>query len=410
MPRDGTERFEILKTAVLSALSARSVGAVTGLLGAITDAHSLTPTERERLESAYGGIGTFLKEDPRFKDATVRVHVQGSMLIGTTTRPEGRSEMDVDLVLLLVRGLDRHVACTTLLDALYASLADYAERHELAAKRKCRCVQLKYTGRMHADVAPVVEDPRLGLYGQHHGLVPDRELTKYHGTNPHGYGLWFEDAAARAPMFTLRRELETMAKAEVTPLPPLAVFDRLLSRVIQLLKIHRNIMFRENPDLAPTSTFITTLGAKAYIEACGQTFPSPLELVFYVWSEMLRFIEVQYTPAGQEWIVLNPTAVEDNLACRMNSPERQAAFLRWHERFGLDLLSLVELYGDARPGIDELAKSVTKSFGERAGKGVTSAIRATVDNQRTGGRVIIGTVATAPVALHSAPHRFFGRR
>jgi len=409
MPRDGVEGFATTKAAVLSALPTRSVGAVTGLLAAITDAHSLSPSERERLVSAYGSIGSFLKEDPQFQDVAVRVHVQGSMLIGTTTRPEGKSEMDVDLVLLLIRGLEHRVPCTTLLNALYASLEIYAKRHDLAATRKCRCVQLQYTGQMHADVTPVIWSPRPHLHGQHHGLVPDRELTAYNGTNPEGYGFWFADAASRVPSFSLRRELETMAKAELSPLPPLAVFDRLLSRIIQAFKIHRNIMFRNEPALAPTSTFITTLGTKAYIAACSQSFSSPLDLIFHIWSEMPRWIEVEYTHAGPEWIVLNPTAPEDNLAHRMNSAERQAAFRKWHERFGGDLLRLLELHLGAPPQLDDLTKSVTKSFGERASRGVTNGIRAAVDSQRSRSIVILPGAAAAPLILESTPHRFFGR-
>lgn len=413
MPLDALKPFESVKAAVLGALSTPSVGALTGLLAAITDAHCLTTTERQRLESAYKGIGEFLSEDERFKDVAIRVDVQGSMLIGTTTRPEGKAEVDVDLVLLLVQGLENHVACTRLLNATYASLEVYAEIHGLKAHRKCRCVQLQYADQMHADVTPVVRNPRnFGLYGAHHGLVPDRDLSKYNGTNPEGYGLWFGDAASKVPAFYLRRELEVLAKAEVSPLPPVAVFDRLLSRIIQLYKIHRNIMFRDEPGVAPTSTFITTIATRAYIAALGEEFASPLDLVFRVWNDMLRFVEVRYSQSmGEHWVVLNPAAEEDNLAERMNTRDRQAAFRAWHERFGLDLLSLAELYSGRGPGVDEVAKSVTKSFGEKSGRGVATGIRAFTDAQRMRKTVIVPTrsMAAAPLILNSPSHRFFGR-
>lgn len=410
MPFDSVQPVHAAKSSVLDRLSVESVGAIAGVLAAITDAHSLTTTERERLESAYKGIGAFLSEDPVFKDVMVRVHVQGSMLIGTTTRPEGDAEMDVDLVMLLLQGLERHVSCINLLNAAQKSLELYAERHDLKAKRKCRCIQMQYAGQMHADVTPVVQNPlAFTLYGRHHGLVADRDLSRYHGTNPEGYGLWFSEAAARAPSFLLRRELEVLAKAEVTPLPPLAVFDRLLSRIIQLLKIHRNIMFRDNPGAAPTSTFITTITTKAYIAALDQQFASPLDLVFHVWSDMLRHIGGY--DMGKQWTVPNPAAEEDDLAERMNTAERRAAFTWWHQRFGYDLVALAEVQGRRGAGTAELAKSVTKSFGERSGTRVANGILAAINAQRAQSKVVLPTasVASTPLILNSQPHRFFGR-
>ena len=43
-------------------------------------------------------IGDFLSEHPFFGGLTVEVHPQGSMALGTTTKPEGKAEFDVDLV------------------------------------------------------------------------------------------------------------------------------------------------------------------------------------------------------------------------------------------------------------------------------------------------------------------------
>jgi hypothetical protein len=118
---------------------------------------------------------------------------------------------------------------------------------------------------MHADVAPVVHHPRhFGLHGETYGLIPDRDLERYVGTNPKGYGRWFESLAALMPAFTQRDALVELAKADVVPLPSHAVFDRLLSRIVQLFKIHRNNFFVKHNDLCPPSIFVTTLVAHAY--------------------------------------------------------------------------------------------------------------------------------------------------
>ena len=120
------------RAAQLAGLSTEAFAAAAGALVAITDAHLLTASQRERLESAYRAIGSRMAEHPKLGDVTVEVHPQGSMLIGTTTRPEGKAEMDVDLVLLLTSGLHNHLACAHLLDAVHEALSEHAQRKRSA--------------------------------------------------------------------------------------------------------------------------------------------------------------------------------------------------------------------------------------------------------------------------------------
>ena len=47
----------------LPLLSTSAVATATGVVAAITNAHALTKTERERLESAYKAIAEHLAED-----------------------------------------------------------------------------------------------------------------------------------------------------------------------------------------------------------------------------------------------------------------------------------------------------------------------------------------------------------
>lgn len=400
-------------------LSPQAVAAAAGALVAITDAHSLTQTQHERLESAYGAIASHMAEHHQFRHLTIEVHPQGSMLIGTITRPEGRAEFDVDLVLSLVEGLHNRVDCDALLDAAYRALHEHAECHDLKIARKRRCIQLQYVNEMHADVTPVIHHPRpFGLYGDTFGLVPDRDLERYLGTNPKGYGRWFDASAVIMPVFRLRRELEVTAKADVVPLPSLAVFDRLLSRIVQLFKIHRNVFFAEDLDLCPPSVFITTLIVQAYRDATGLVFTSPLDLLLNIWRDMPRYIRRQSSGLGREvWIVDNPTAPGDNLADRMNStPERQRAFAIWHAQFHEDLLDLIA-QADSKDGIDALSKRVSSVYGSIAGRAINAAALAATQTQRAARQVSVPTrtsmassLATASaIKLSSQPHRFFGR-
>lgn len=402
----------------LPLLSTSAVATATGVLAAITNAHALTKTERERLENAYKAIAEHLAEHDDFKHVTIEVHPQGSMLLGTTTRPEGKIEIDIDLVVLLVQRLHEQVECSTLLSALFDAIKEHTVRYELGIKLKRRCVQIEYAGAMHADATPVVHCPHEhDRYGATYAVVPDRDLSRYLGTNPKGYGLWFSGAATLMPTFTMYRSMaELAAKADVMPLPSLEVFDRLLSRIVQLFKIHRNICFADS-DFCPPSIFITTLIVHAYRRALQHTFASPLDLILAIWQDIPAYIDRQPLGNGREkWVLNNPTATGDNLADRMNQGNRQQQFNAWHVRFREDFLELIA-QANSQQGVDVLSARIKKSYGEKSAKGIATAVTQMAERQRTAQRIIIPTttasgagIAAAPsVGMASQTHRFFGR-
>ncbi len=403
----------------LPLLSTPAVAAASGVLAAITNAHALTETERERLESAYKTIADHLAEHDEFKDVTLEVHPQGSMRLGTTTRPEGKIEIDVDLVVLLIKGLHNRVSCSTLLSVLFDAMKEHADRHELGIKLKRRCVQIEYVGAMHADATPVVHCPHAhDRYGPTYAVVPDRDLSRYLGTNPKGYAQWFSEAAAHMPTFTLYRAMaELTAKADIIPLPSLEVFDRLLARIVQLFKIHRNICFANNTDFCPPSIFITTLIVHAYRRALPHTYASPLDLILAIWQDMPRYIQRDPLPNGREkWTLDNPTAHGDNLADRLNEGDRQQQFIAWHVRFRDDLLELI-VQANSEQGVTALTTRIKKSYGEKSARGLATAMRESADRQRMAQRIIIpgaiasaaGAAAAPSIGIASQTHRFFGR-
>ena len=398
-------------------LSTPAVAAATGVLAAITNAHALTDTDRGRLESAYKAIADHLANHDEFKHLTLQVHPQGSTLLGTTTRPEGKIEIDIDLVVLLVQGLHNRVNCSTLLSALFDAVKEHADRHGLKANLKRRCVQIEYAGAMHADATPVVHCPHSGDgYGATYALVPDRDLSRYLGTNPKGYAKWFSDTAARMPTFTLYRAMtEFAAKADIIPLPSVEVFDRLLSRIVQLFKIHRNIYFANNGDFCPPSIFLTTLIVYAYQRALPNTYASPLDLILAIWEDMPRYIQRERLPDGREkWTLDNPTAHGDNLADRMNHGNRQQQFNAWHVRFRNDLLELIA-EANSQQGADVLTARLKKSYGENSARGLAASMMQSADRQRRAQRIVIpGSLASAAgaapsISIASQTHRFFGR-
>lgn len=74
---------------------------VTGFLEQICQALELTQTQFQTAQDRYGAVGRWLDDpfDPILNRATI--YPQGSLALGTTVRPLGRDDYDLDLVCLV---------------------------------------------------------------------------------------------------------------------------------------------------------------------------------------------------------------------------------------------------------------------------------------------------------------------
>ena len=160
------------------------------------------------------------------------------------------------------------------------------------------------------------------------------------------------------------------------------------SRYVQLLKIHRNILFAEHPDLAPTSTFLTTQAALAYADLVkpGVTFQSPLHLLLAIFEKMPEYVAVQYQGGQEQWVLCNPTHTKENLADRMNSGGRQDAYLEWRLKFVRDVVTLSEMYQLNGAGLNTITSSLKNNFGPRASRALTESYAAGAQRDRTTGQ------------------------
>jgi len=73
-------------------------GSLDELLDAICEKLQLSPTEYQLAERRYEGIGTYIDRHKLPAPFRPRVYPQGSVALGTTMRPKGRQEHDIDLV------------------------------------------------------------------------------------------------------------------------------------------------------------------------------------------------------------------------------------------------------------------------------------------------------------------------
>lgn len=406
-------------------VSMRSSARFFHLVDVIARAHEPTPTQLMALERSYNSTSEFLSTCPEFRGDLVQIHAHGSRQLGTIVRPRdgSREGFDVDLIARLASDARRQYegdrGPALLLDRLHGALSRYADAHGLRLRRWERCATLEYAEGMCADIAPVIDAPLLAApFGETHGLIPDRELRLFDSTNPRGYAKHFDLAAAISPNFTdalsFSEAMDSVTRADVTPLPDAQeVFDRLLCRLVQLLKLHRNFAFgvaEAGQDMAPSSVFLTTLVAMAYAVEAPQPHESPLELLLDIVERMpLHFGRIPLSDGSEEWVLLNPSASRDNLAASMNSPARQEAFFSWHRRLIGDLKRILHAI-ENHEGMDVLLKALEAAFGPRCAGAIQHDQVQRRETSRIAGRVtLISSAAVAPVSVAARPHTYFGR-
>jgi hypothetical protein len=390
------------------------------IVESIAKGHEPTAEQLKALQRSYEATGEYLLGSPEFQRLLLVVHPHGSREIGTIIRPiHVRAEgFDIDLVARLSRAAwpkyEGERGPARLLSDLHAVLDRYAMAHRLGIKKWDRCVTLEYAGGMCADIAPIIEDPLISVaFGESHGRIPDRKLSRYEPTNPMGLVNSFNAAAKISPVFTEMKlaaeSFDSAARGELAPLSDSEeVLARLLSRLVQLLKLHRNAAFGAPklgaPNVAPQSAFITSLAAWAYAISAPQPHDTPLDLLLEIVDLMPHgFSRESVGNGGERWVLVNPAAPGHNLAEDMNTPERQQAFVAWHAKVRHDLQELLASI-EAQHGFDVTLRIVRRAFGEKSAEDVRrDSVMLAPTTQK--GRVItfgtLGGLASASARAHT---------
>jgi hypothetical protein len=394
-----------------------------GLIDTLVRAVEPTQTQLDALESSYKSTGEFLVAAPEFQGLLLEIHGHGSRQLGTLVRPldETREGFDVDQIARFHQSAMKRYGGAAgpglLLGDLHTVVSRYAKQHGLKVHRWERCVTLEYSGGMCADIAPVIDDPLIaGTFGDTHARIPDRELRRYDSTNPRGYNRFFDKSAATSAVFTgalrFAKALTADAAANVTPLPSVQeVFDRLLCRLIQVLKLHRNVAFgpsTSGPDASPTSVFITTLAAKAYQVQAPLPHDSPLDLLLDIVETLPdHFESIEQLDGSTFWHLQNPSAPTDNLAAGMNTRPRQQGFAWWHARIVRHLTEILDAI-ENHAGMDVVLAAIKEAFGERAARAIQAEQNQHRLASRSVGRIALIPAAGIPLQAAARSHTFFG--
>jgi len=224
-------------------------------LAKMAEAAELDQTRWNRLKTAYEAIYNWLSEDPDFfGEVEMEIYPQGSVSIGTTTKPYANTEFDLDVV-IHIKLLSSHYDPETIFLEVVRRLNEH-ETYKKISEPKSRCVRLNYQGDFHLDVVPgcmvVVNDDKLID-------IPDQKNKVWLRSCPKGYQSWFLEIANKVQVTLLEKAFSTH-KVEIEEYAK----KKPLQRAVQLIKMRRNIYFNEKPENAPASIILTTLAAQFY--------------------------------------------------------------------------------------------------------------------------------------------------
>jgi hypothetical protein len=317
---------------------------------ALLEAIEIPDSAHERAESRYKDLGDWFGRDDSSCLAFVpEVFPQGSFLLGTVTRPtDADGEYDLDLAIKLTEGITKASHTQAELKALVGDeLEAYRQARQIQQPldEKRRCWRLLYKDEMsfHLDIVPCIpEDEPLrrqikeamlardaeaqlaeevaaltvSITDTEHKAYPRRSL-EWHVSNPQGYGRWFASRVILARQ-TVQKRLMMENRASVEELPNYKL-KAPLQRCVQLLKLHRDRMFKDATDCQPISIIITTLAARAY---------EGREDVTEALLHILDHMEGHIQPAAPR--VPNPVNPDEDFSDKWDTDEGQRLDLEGH--------------------------------------------------------------------------------
>ena len=361
-------------------------------LAKMAEAAELDPTRWGRLKSAYEAISKWLSEDPAFFGTVeVEIYPQGSVSIGTTTKPYRRTEFDLDVVIhikLLSSDYDPEEIFNEVLRRLNEN-----ETYKKICEAKSRCVRLNYQGDFHLDVVPGC---MVVVYNDELIDIPDQKNKIWLRSCPKGYQSWFLDIANKVELTFLEKAF-TASKVEIEDYAK----KKPLQRAVQLIKMRRNILFYENPENAPTSIVLTTLAAQFYDghASISETFEGIL-------TNIRDHIQTFYP--NKPFRLPNPVNPSENLAdVWEEKPELYDYFVDFIETIYNEWRELKESHG-----IEEEAALMKGMFGEDPYIKAIEAKADSVNKRRGNGLGILPTGLMVGCAeeksLPVKPNTFYG--
>lgn len=249
----------------------------------------------QKAEDRYKDLGEWLcRDESTVKEFHPHVFTQGSFRLGTAIKPlDAKEDYDLDLGCKLETALTkRNISQSQLKKLIGNEIELYRQmrgiKQELEEKNRCWRLEYLDSIKFHMDIVPCIpEEENQKQIIQKSILLESNDsflaqsvadLTvsitdirhphysqiwyDWNISNPQGYALWFESRMKLAEQL-LQERARLLKSANIDKLPNYK-WKAPLQTAIQLLKRHRDQLFKDLPDSKPISIIITTLAGKAY--------------------------------------------------------------------------------------------------------------------------------------------------
>ena len=180
---------------------------LVGVLEILCEQLELTETQWESAEEKYKAVGKWLNVGGIIMIYDPEISAQGSIMLGTTVRPIGRTEFDVELLCKLSKG-SRDQSQAWVKKMIGARLLEHATYRKMLEDIN-RGWRLNYAGEFHMDITPAVPNllcPNGGV------LIPDKKLSRWKESNPSGYARWFKEKATLSLRRIVKGAMQTEAR------------------------------------------------------------------------------------------------------------------------------------------------------------------------------------------------------
>lgn len=339
----------------------------------------ITATQYQTAVNSYQAVGKWLADEksllaPYLPD----ILPQGSFLLGTMIKPIlDTDELDVDLVCRL-SGKQASWTQFDLKHIVGDRLKESDTYKKMLDEEGRRCWTLNYsnTFNYHMDILPsivssgykvilekafslsdnqTIDNTALRITDhKNDNYYTEQDPNNWDKSNPFGYAVWFQRQCSIPSRKTL------FLSEAINPLPKFQEEKLPLQRVVQILKRHRDIMFKGHDD-KPISIIITTLSAKAY-----QKETDIILAIYNIVNSLETMIDIRFSPKhgkNIEWIS-NPVNDEENFADKWpENPSKRENFYKWVEKLKQDLNTL-----HGQKGIQRIQETFSKSFGDDLSK------------------------------------------
>lgn len=379
---------------------------VVGLLERLCQAIELSDFQYRTARERYEGVGKWLADAESDVLRALVIYLQGSTALGTTVKPIGENEHDVDLVAHM-SNLGAWIGPGAVKDAIGQRLRANGHYAPLL-QEKPRCWRLNYANEFHLDITPSIPNPTCNAGGE---LVPDKALKQWTASNPKGYRSLFERRATLVPRMKTLKVFEGGVRADVEQYPTPSRLKGILRRAVQIAKRHRDQYFLNlDADLAPISVIITTLASRSY-EYCveHESYDGEFDLLVDVLRWMPAFVETRMVGDQTNWFIWNETTTGENFAEKWNrDPRRAEAFWAWHACALSDVEKLADL-----DGIDTITKNLRRSFGSGPADAALASLTKDLSAARRAEQLYVApaiglTAVATDRAVKVRPNTFFG--